>query len=78
MSVLSACADPDTDVWTKWLEQALGLNPDLNMLSDSGGDRFATIDIKMAMGVQNMPKQTKPKTYSSMPHDTLNYDNNKG
>ena len=57
MNVLSACADPDTDTWTKWLEQDLGLNPDLNMLSDSGGDRFATIDIKMAMGMQNMLKQ---------------------
>ena len=57
MNVLSACADPDTDAWTKWLEQALGLNPDLNMLSDSGGDRFATIDIEMAMGMQNMLKQ---------------------
>ena len=57
MNVLSARADPDTDAWTKWLEQALGLNPDLNMLSDSGGDRFATIDIKMAMGMQNMLKQ---------------------
>ena len=32
MNVLSACADPDTDTWTKWLEQALGLNPDLNLL----------------------------------------------
>ena len=53
MNVLSACADPDTDTWTKWLEQALGLNPD----SDSGGDRFATIDIKMAMGMQNMLRQ---------------------
>ena len=57
MNVLSACADPDTDAWTKWLEQALGLNPDLNLLSDSGGDRFATIDIKMAMGMQNMLRQ---------------------
>ena len=57
MNVLSACADPDTDTWTKRLEQALGLNPDLNLLSDSGGDRFATIDIKMAMGMQNMLKQ---------------------
>ena len=44
MNVLSACADPDTDA-------------DLNMLTDSGGDRFATIDIKMAMGMQNMLKQ---------------------
>ena len=57
MNVLSACADPDTDAWTRWLEQALGLNPDLDLLSDSGGDRFATIDIKMAMGMQNMLKQ---------------------
>ena len=57
MNVLSACADPDTDTWTKWLEQALGLNPDLNLLSDSGGDRFATLDIKMAMGMQNMLRQ---------------------
>ena len=57
MNVLSACADPDTDTWTKWLEQALGLNSDLNLLSDSGGDRFATIDIKMAMGMQNMLRQ---------------------
>ena len=57
MNVLSACADPDTDAWTRWLEQALGVNPDLNLLSDSGGDRFATIDIKMAMGMQNMLRQ---------------------
>ena len=33
------------------------VSSDLNMLSDSGGDRFATIDIKMAMGMQNMLKQ---------------------
>ena len=57
MNVLSACADPDTDAWTKWLEQALWLNSDLDLLSDSGGDRFATIDIKMAMSMQNMLKQ---------------------
>ena len=57
MNVLSACADPDTDAWTKWLAQALGINPDLNFLNDSGGDRFATIDIKMAMGMQNMLRQ---------------------
>ena len=56
MNVLSACADPDTDTWTKWLEQALGLNPDLNQLR-FGGDRFATIDITMAMGMQNMLRQ---------------------
>ena len=35
MNVLSACADPDTDAWAKWLEQALGLNPDLNAVTDS-------------------------------------------
>ena len=79
MNVLSACADPDTDTWTKWLEQALGLNPDLEQLSDSGGDRFATIDIKMAMGMQNMLKQvTKPRTCTSTLHDIRNYDINKG
>ena len=55
MNVLSACADPDTDTWTKRLSQALGINPDLNFVNDSGGDRFATIDIKM--GVQNMLRQ---------------------
>ena len=60
MNVLSACVDPDTDTWTKWLEKALGLNPDLNQLSDSGGDRFATIDIKIAMGMQNMLRQAAP------------------
>ena len=57
MNVLSACADPDTETWAKWLDQALGIHPDLNLLSDSGGDRFATIDIKMAMGMQNMLRQ---------------------
>ena len=57
MNVLSACADPDTDTWTRWLAQDLGLNPDLNFLNDSGGDRFATIDIKMATGMQNMLRQ---------------------
>ena len=78
MNVLSACADPDTDAWTKWLEQALGLNPDLNLLSDSGGDRFATIDIKMAMGMQNMlrqaPDEATVKMYTSMRRDIQNYD----
>ena len=68
MNVLSACADPDTDTWTKWLEQALGLNPDLNLLSDSGGDRFATIDIKMAMGMQNITRRGQrrvPRRYAT-------------
>ena len=60
MNVLSARADPDTDAWTKWLEQALGLNPDLDQLRDSG-DRFATIDIKIAMGMQNMLRQAPDK-----------------
>ena len=57
MNVLSACADPHTDTCSRWLAQALGLDPDLNLLNDSGGDRFATIDIKMAMGTQNMLRQ---------------------
>ena len=39
------------------MAQALGLNPDLNLLNDSGGDRFATSDIKMATSMQNMLRQ---------------------
>ena len=35
MNVLSACADPDTDAWTKWLEQALGSMGMQNMLKQA-------------------------------------------
>ena len=77
MNVLSACADPDTDTWTRWLAQALGLNPDLNFLNDSGGDRFATIDIKMAMGMQNMlrqaPDQAKDVHLDATRHSELRH-----
>ena len=76
MKVLSACEDPDTETWTRWLAQALGINPDLSFLNDSGGDRFATIDIKMATGMQN--NLTRPRTYTSMLHGIRNCDINKG
>ena len=74
MNVLSACADPDTDAWTRWLEQALGLNPDLNLLSDSGGDRFATIDIKMAMGMlRQAPDEAKDVYLDATRHSELRH-----
>ena len=47
-NVLSACADPDQDSWIHWLGEAFKMHPDITGLEDSGGNRFATIDVKLA------------------------------
>ena len=41
MNVTSASADPDIEIWMSWLACAFVVNPDLDFLADSGGERFA-------------------------------------
>ena len=54
MNVTSASADPDTEVWMSWLACAFVVSPDLDFLADSGGERFAMMDIKLALSLQTM------------------------
>ena len=53
-NVLSACADTDQDVWISWLNEAFVLNPDITGMSNSGGSRFTTIDVKLANALNAM------------------------
>ena len=48
----SASADPDVEVWMSWLACAFVVNPDPAFLADSGGERFAMMDIKLALSGQ--------------------------
>ena len=54
MNVTSASADPDIEVWVSWVACAFVVNPDLEFLADSGGERFAMMDIKLALSLQTM------------------------
>ena len=53
-NVLSACADADQEAWITWMAEAYKLHPDIPGLGDSGGSRFATIDIKLANALNAM------------------------
>ena len=53
-NVLSACADTDQEVWISWLNEAFVLNPDISGMSNSGGSRFTTIDVKLANALNAM------------------------
>ena len=53
-NVLSACADTDQEVWISWLNEAFILNPDIKGMSNSGGSRFTTIDVKLANALNGM------------------------
>ena len=54
MNVTSASADPDIEVWMSWVACAFVVNPDLECLADSGGERFAMMDIKLALSLPTM------------------------
>ena len=47
MNVTSASADPDIEVWMSWVACAFVVNPDLEFLANSAGERFAMMDIKL-------------------------------
>ena len=53
-NVLSACADSDQDAWIAWLSESFKINPGIEKMSDSGGSRFSTIDVKLANALNAM------------------------
>ena len=53
-NVLSACADPDQEAWISWIGESCKMHPDITKMSDSGGIRFTTIDIKLAIALNAM------------------------
>ena len=53
-NVLSACADTDQEAWISWLGEAFKLGPDIKGMSNSGGSRFTTIDVKLANALSAM------------------------
>lgn len=53
-NILSACADSDQDAWISWLGEAYNIYPDIDGMGDSGGSRFATIDVKLANALNAM------------------------
>ena len=53
-NILSACADADQEAWISWMGDAYKMHPDIPALGDSGGSRFATIDIKLANALNAM------------------------
>lgn len=52
-NVLSACAFGQ-EAWIPWLGEAFKLNPDIKGMGNSGGSRFATIDVKLANALNAM------------------------
>ena len=68
MNVTSAPADPDIEVWMSWVGCAFVVNPDLEFLADSGGERFAMMDIKLALSLQTMLRSA-PDDAKDLVHD---------
>ena len=68
MNVTSASADPDIELWMSWVGCAFVVNPDLEFLADSGGERFAMMDFKLALSLQTMRK-TWYMIFSCAPND---------
>ena len=68
MNVTSASADPDVEVWMSWVACAFVINPDLAFLADSGGERFAMMDIKLALSLQMMLRSA-PDDAKDVVHD---------
>ena len=53
-NILSACADSDQEAWISWIRESFKLNPDITKMSDSGGNRYRTIDVKLANALNAM------------------------
>ena len=68
MNVTSASADPDIEVWMSWLACAFVVNPDLDFLANSAGERFAMMDIKLALSLQTMLRSA-PDDAKGVVHD---------
>ena len=64
MNVTSASADPDTEAWMSWLACAFVVHPE----QISGGERFAMMDIKLALALQMMLRSA-PDDAKDVVHD---------
>ena len=56
-SVVLAANDGDRAAWEAWLQHATRPNPDLDLLNDSGGQRFQSIDAKLSIALSNVITQ---------------------
>lgn len=53
-AVFPASADDDLQAWKEWLKPALDRDPDMETLSDSGGQKFQSIDAKLSLALQKI------------------------
>ena len=56
-SVCLAANDGDRAAWEAWLQPATRMNPDIDALNDSGGQRFQSIDAKLSIALSNVITQ---------------------
>ena len=68
MNVTSASADPDIELWMSGVGCAFVVNPDLDFVADSEGERFAMMDIKLALSLQTMLRSA-PDDAKDVVHD---------
>ena len=53
-SVIQASGDSDVDIWTRWCYEAYDPTTPEHILRSSGGDRFTSIDLKLAQALSQM------------------------
>ena len=56
-SVVLAANDGDKAAWEAWLQPAIRPNPDIELLNDSGGQRYQSIDAKLSIALSNVIAQ---------------------
>ena len=56
-SVCLAANDGDRAAWEAWLQPAIRVDPDLDALNDSDGQRFQSIDAKLSIALSNVVTQ---------------------
>ena len=82
--VSQASGDLDLDVWTKWCSEAFDPNTSPAALRATGGDRFASIDLKLAQafwqvianaGEVPTPVKSEIRAMELEPNQNQNIDN---
>ena len=53
-AVIQASGDSDVDLWTRWCNEAYDPTTPEHILQSSGGDRFTSIDLKLAQALSQM------------------------
>ena len=53
-TVVLAANDGDKAAWEAWLQPAIRPNPDIELLNDSGGQRYQSIDAKLSIALSNV------------------------